>query len=95
MNKKYLHRVIDQLVSETRIDYNTQEGDDEGRIYTPISSTPLLLPFSFSSPFFSSSSSFFFSKHCKEVYGLNDDEVKYVWEEYREIIKDKIENNGL
>ena len=93
MNKKYLHRVIDQLVSETRIDYNTQEGDDEGRIYTPISSTPLLLPFSFSSPFFSSSSSFFFSKHCKEVYGLNDDEVKYVWNEYKKIIKDKI-NNG-
>ena len=90
MNKKYLHRVIDQLVSETRIDYNTQEGDDEGRIYTPISSTPLLLPFSFSSPFFSSSSSFFFSKHCKEVYGLNDDEVKYVWNEYKKIIKDKI-----
>ena len=93
MDYKFLDKVVDQIVSETRIDYNTQEGDDEERIYTPISSTPLLLPFSFSSPFFSSSSSFFFSKHCKEVYGLNDDEVKYVWNEYKKIIKDKI-NNG-
>ena len=35
MDKKFLDKVVDQIVSETRIDYNTQEGDDEGRIYTP------------------------------------------------------------
>jgi len=87
MDYKFLDKVIDQLVRETEIH------TEFGRIYTPISSTPLLLPFSFSSPFFSSSSSFFFSKHCRDIYGLNDDEIEYVWKEYRETIIDKI-NNG-
>jgi len=84
MDKKYLDKVLDQLVSETKIDYN------ERTIFLPFSFSPfsyscyslqLLLLFS---PF---------SKHCKEVYGLNKQEIEYVWEEYREIIKDKI-NNG-
>ena len=32
--------------------------------------------------------------HCREVYGLNKEEIGYVWYEYRKIIKDKI-YNGL
>ena len=34
-----------------------------------------------------------FYRHCEEIYGLNYDETEYVWEEYKEIIRDKI-NNG-
>ena len=84
MDKKYLNKVIDQIVRETRIDY------DEGRIYTPfqkpfyffLSYLPFLL-FSFKT----------FYRHCEEVYGLNYDETEYVWEEYKENIRDKV-NNG-
>jgi len=81
MDKKFLHRVLDQIVSETTIDY------DERTIFLPFSFSPfsyscyslqLLLLFS---PF---------SKHCKNIYGLNEDEINYVWDKYREIIKDKI-----
>ena len=84
MDYKFLDKVVDHIVSETKIDY------DERTIFLPFSFSPfsyscyslqLLLLFS---PF---------SKHCKEVYGLNKQEIEYVWEEYREIIKDKI-NNG-
>ena len=94
MDKKFLNKVVDQLVSETRIDYN------ERKIYFPFSSTSLFFPsplpsfFSHPSSYFSTFSLSFF-KHCREVYGLNDDEVGYVWDKYREIIKDKIESNGL
>jgi hypothetical protein len=87
MDYKFLDKVIDQLVRETEIH------TEFGRIYTPISSTPLRHPFPFSSPLFSFSSPFFFSKHCRDIYGLNDDEIEYVWKEYRETIIDKI-NNG-
>jgi len=87
MDYKFLDKVIDQLVRETEIH------TEFGRIYTPISSTPLRLPFSFGSLFFFSVSPFFFSKHCRDIYGLNDDEIEYVWKEYRETIIDKI-NNG-
>ena len=85
MDKKFLHRVLDQIVYETEINYKTI------RISVPF------LPLSF--PSFSPSVFSFFSlpipppsfkKHCKEIYGLNDDEVNYVWYEYKNIIKDKI-----
>ena len=81
MDKKYLDKVLNQIVSETRIDY------DEGRLYTPFP------PFSFS---FSSLHPFLFSfplpfsHHCEEVYGLNRKEIEYVWKKYKHIIKDKI-----
>ena len=79
MDKKFLDKVVDQIVRETRIDY------DEGRIYTPFQK-----PYSFSLyPFLLFSFKTFY-RHCEEVYGLNYDETEYVWEEYKEIIRDKI-----
>ena len=80
MNYKFLNKVIDQIVSETRIDYD--------KVYFPFSTPSFLLPsLLLPSTFFSS---LLFSSHCKEVYGLNNEESKYVWEEYKQIIKDKL-----
>jgi len=99
MDKKFLNKVVDQIVNETRIDYNKE------KVYFPF---PLENPFSslsyYSLPLSSLSSLsnyyFSFSDHCKNVYGLNEntsfyDEIDYVWEEYIKILKDKIESNGL
>ena len=90
MDYKFLNKVVNQIVSETMIDYR-----GKGKIFTPFS-LPfyLFLPFypSFSSISSSYRSNFF--NHCKEVYGLNEQEIEYVWEEYKQIIIDKI-NNGL
>ena len=93
MDKKFLNKVVDQLVYETIIDYSMEE------IQFPFSTS------SFSPLVLSSSSifSFFlnfelgneFDKHCRDIYGLNKDEIEYVWDNYREIVKDKIRNNGL
>ncbi len=95
MDNKFLHKVLDQLVYETRIDYDRK-----------VIETPLLSPFFSSvfitfSRFFSIALSPFvtrplpsFTKHCKNIYGLNGDEIEYVWNEYRQIIKGKIKNNG-
>ena len=89
MDNKFLHKVLDQLVYETRIDY------DRKVIETPhlLSSFTPLPSFSrfFSIPFIPTS----FSDHCKDVYGLNDDEIEYVWKVYSDDIVYKIENNGL
>ena len=85
MDKKFLDKVVDQIVRETTIDY------DEERFLPPFSvpssSSFFLFSLSFPSPYPS------FIIHCREVYGLNEDEVSYVWKEYRDIIKDEI-NNG-
>ena len=84
MDKKFLNKVLDQLVYETRIDYN------ERRIYFPSFSSPLSL---FLTCTLSPSRSFItnsFTEHCKNVYGLNDGEIDYVWDQYKEFIIDKI-----
>ena len=93
MDKRFLDKVLDQLVYETRIDY------DRKVIKTPLlsSSYSSNFPLHSFSRFFSIDLSPFvtrplpsFTKHCKGVYGLNGDEIEYVWEEYKRIIKDKI-----
>jgi hypothetical protein len=92
MDYKFLDKVVDQIVSETRIDY------ENDRIFTPFSpnSLPVSLLLSIvkdwnTSPLLHR----LLRRHCKDVYGLNNDEIEYVWEEYKRIIKDKIDNNGL
>ena len=83
MNEKFLNKVLNQIVSETKI-------DSEGRVITTF--TPF--PTSSSPPFFSplrsspSSSPFFlyFYDHCRDIYGLTEDEIHYLWEKYKFII---------
>ena len=83
-NKKYLDKVIGSLVRGTKIDYINK------RFSFPFSSpSPSHLP-RLDSPFLPHTVSF--SEYCKRFYGLTEDEIKYVWNEYREIIKDKIKN---
>ncbi len=88
MNKEFLNRVVDRIVNETRIDFTV------GKMCTPF-----LLP---SSSFLILSCSFFFTplpppftsffEHCVGIYSLNRGEIDYVWNEYGNIIKDKIKN---
>ena len=88
--KIYLDKVVEFLVRDTEIDY------DIDKIKFPFYSLPFsissyFLPFiyyRFQSPQFTS----LFSKYCIDYYGLTDQEIKYVWKEYKNIIKDKITN---
>ena len=75
--KEYVDKVLNRIVSETRVI------DDE--VYTPFYLRPLF-PFYFSSTI----SLFNFSNHCKGVYGLNDIEVEHAWDGYKKMINDKI-----
>jgi hypothetical protein len=112
MNKKYLDKVVDQLVNETRI------GSNGAYTFLPFLLSPLLscslsVPSSFlflpspvtphttpscplSSlhplriPFSRHPYSLPFYKHCRDVYGLTEEEVDYVWDEYRRSIIKKM-----
>jgi len=74
MNNKFLDKVIEQIISETRI-----MGD---KVYTDFFLLPFPFPFSILSGYLPSS----FYIHCKEVYSLNKEETDYVWEKYKERI---------
>ena len=95
MGNNYLDKVVDQIVSETIVDHDKEEVSVPfPRSSTLLSSSPcyffpFLLPFSISFPPVSPHPSFV--KHCRDVYGLNEQEIKYVWKEYRDIIKDEID----
>jgi hypothetical protein len=91
MDNKFLNKVIDQIVSETMVNGETE------RIKTPFRQLSYSFTLHFQLPSSSSSSTSVllssFSRHCKEIYGLDKDEVGYVWDKYVQIFRDKI-NNG-
>jgi hypothetical protein len=91
MDKRFLNKVIDQIVSETMVNGETE------RIKTPFRQLSYSFTLHFQLPSSSSSSTSVllssFSRHCKEIYGLDKDEVGYVWDKYVQIFRDKI-NNG-
>tara|TARA_R110002167_G_scaffold346993_1_gene557821 strand:- start:110 stop:385 length:276 start_codon:yes stop_codon:yes gene_type:complete len=88
MDKKFLHKVIDQIVSETMVNGETE------RIKTPFRQLSYSFTLHFQLPTGSASSTSVllssFSRHCKEIYGLDKDEVGYVWDKYVQIFRDKI-----
>ena len=95
-NKKYLDKVVEHLVKRTKIDYVNKE------VKTPFHFSSYIIhtsPSSYNShlylllnPPLSPSPSFF--TYCRRFYGLTKDEILYIWKEYRNIINDKIENEG-
>jgi len=85
MDKKerYIEYVVEDLVSKTEIDY------DQEKIKYPY---PLLSSFP-SSFFLPSFLTFSFRNYLKERYGAHSEEIEFIWDQYKERIKDKL-NNG-
>jgi len=83
--KIFLDRVVKLIVDDTGIDY------DKGSIYYPFFRydlySPLSVFYSLLLPRLPD-----FTNYCKERYGLTDEEIKYVWDQYKTFIKDKISN---
>ncbi len=76
MDGKFLHKVVDQIVSETDI------FEDRGHIFInyPFSKyggININLP----------APSKDLKKHCMEVYGLNHREYLHVWDQYKSTLK--------
>jgi hypothetical protein len=84
-SKKYIDKVLDHFIRRTKIDH------DKGEIIFPFTNN--YTPFSFSlSPSVFSFLLFPFIEYCKKQFGLTPEEIKYVFEQYRDIIKDKIKD---
>ena len=85
MNNKYLDKVIGFLVRSTNINYEKETIDSQfafAPIYFHVSRIDSI--FNFLHPLF--------KKYCTNQFGLTDDEIFYVWQEYKTIISDKIRN---
>ena len=74
---RFIEHIINDLVRDTKIDYDKEE------ILTRGGS-----PIYFVKDYYY----FFFIDYCKDTYGLTEDEIEYVWDQYKGIILDKIKN---
>ena len=95
MDKKFLNKVVDQIVSETEI----SKRKSQSLVLTPFSQRV------FSSHEFSQGKDLnsrysdvkalyhYFSIHCQDIYGLDSSEMDYAFQKYRNIIMLKI--NGV
>jgi len=88
MNNKFLNKVTEQIISETRV--------IDDKVYTPFSFSSFSPP-SLLSSFHSLHSLILssFISHCKEVYSLNEQEIDYVWWKYKEGITTLINDKEL
>ena len=80
--KRYLDKVIEHLLRDTKIDYEKKEISYffSCRLHSVLHGLPSLYSFPD------------FSNFCKNTFGLTEEEIIYVWEIYINIIKNKIEN---
>jgi hypothetical protein len=85
MDKKFLNKVVDQLVSESVVDF------EKDRVTYPVE---LSINIFYETPFASYGISSQFVRHCEEVYGLKPDEIKYVWREYKNNMKSEDRFDG-
>jgi len=87
MDIKFLDKIVDQIVSETTVDYKRD------RIYSPFTSPSFI-----SHIYYGASTSFsrYFIKHCKDVYGLKDsEEIDYVLDKFKVKMKEFVESSGV
>ena len=88
-NKKYLDKVLEHLVRGTQIDYENHLIYSSSPLFFFSNTTPPFYSFSYFRLFPSET----FNSHCRNTFGLTEEEIDYVWEQYKKIIKEKI-NNG-
>ena len=89
--KIFLDRVVKLLVDDTEIDYNKGELLFPYRLY---GSFPIKFRDTKYFPsYFSRDTPKIVKKYCTNNYGLNEEEIDFVWKEYKDSIRDKIKNN--
>ena len=77
----FLDKIVNLLVDDTILDY------DKGTVQYPFH---ISLYYPLFTQTFPPSPPVFFSTYCKNQFGLTDEEIDYVWDQYKTFIKDKI-----
>ena len=84
----YLDKVVEFIVDDTKVDHIEEE------ITLSLGSVGVKIiyfsDFLWNTKHFLTDIPSYFSNYIKDMYGLSGDEIRYVWEQYRYIIRDKI-----
>ena len=90
-NKKYLDKVLEHLVRGTQIDY---ENNSIAFPFTTLSISNTTPPF-YSFSYFRLFPSETFNSHCRNTFGLTEEETQYVWVNYIRTMVDKHINKKI
>jgi hypothetical protein len=85
-DKLYLDKVVEFLVRDTIIDY------DNKKIKFPSYPSPNNFFIPFTGVYIPSIPTIWDRTYFRDVYGLTEEEITYVWKNYKGIILDKIKN---
>ncbi len=86
MDKKFLDKVVDQIMFETELNYGFFNGREQWYVKFPFNESPwehlIFIHYSFHIVVGDE-----FSTHCRDIYGLNNDEIHYVSREFGKKLK--------
>jgi len=85
--ERYISYVINDLIRNTKIDYELE------RIEFPFSFFPFSFSLFISYPAFHSLT--FSSNYIKEMYGVPESMSDSIWDQYKNIIKDKVDGQKV
>jgi hypothetical protein len=87
MYNKFLDKVVDQIMFETELNYGSFNGREQWYVKFPFNDSPweydILKFYSFHIVVGNE-----FSTHCRDIYGLNNDEINYVIKEFGRKLKE-------
>ena len=94
--QQYLDKVVNHIVKGSTIDHEEEEVRFPILKFTPLTYSEKRKPYGYIkfSNFRNIGGAGSFDSYCKEIYGLNEEETKYVWERWLEIMKDKVIGTG-
>lgn len=87
MYNKFLDKVVDQIMFETELKYGSFNGREQWYVKFPFNDSPweydILKFYQFHIVVGNE-----FSTHCRDIYGLNNDEINYVIKEFGRKLKE-------
>ena len=87
MDNKFLDKVVGQIMFETELKYGSFNGREQWYVEFPFNDSPweydILKFYSFHIVVGNE-----FSTHCRDIYGLNNDEINYVIKEFGRKLKE-------
>lgn len=84
--KRYIDKVLEFYVRGTKIE---DIGYGRKKIIFPTSQS-FILPTEDELLILGNFIPYFFYDYCKNMYGLTEDEINYMWVKYEDIIRDKV-----
>ena len=94
--QKFLEKIVDHMVKGSTIDHVEEEIRYPGAKFTPLTYKEKRKPYAYIelSDLSTLGGAGLFNRYCEEIFGLTEEETKYVWKKWFRIMRDKVLESG-